>query len=63
MFGNTILNLESMTREEVEQKIKDLMAKRNMIGRSGRADIYNQINSVLTQYLQHYNRIYREEKF
>lgn len=56
---NYNLNLDALTREELEDKIADLQKKQAMIYSSGRADVYNQISGVLNQYVTTYNAKYR----
>lgn len=58
-MSNPIVNLDAMDREELEKKIADLQNKMAMIYRSGRADIYNQMSSMLSDYLRVYNARYR----
>jgi hypothetical protein len=57
---NPLVKLESLTKEEVESKIYQLQNRLIAIARSGNADIYNQLVSVLQVYTNHYNRVYRD---
>jgi hypothetical protein len=61
MFGNNVMDMENMSREEVEEKIRQLMRRQAMIRNSGRADIYNQLSAVLSQFLHHYDSKYRNQ--